>query len=176
MSFKDIDDREAIKKAVAEFDELGRDAFLSKYGFGRGRAYFLKFNGKTYDSKAIVGVAHKYQFGKALTSGDFSGGERTVVDLLRGLKFEVITKVASELYAGLTAEMVQNEINEFIRVGRDAYLKQYGGAAATKFFIEQKDVKIDAKPILVSALRKVPGNQDLSHNDVASTEMVSQNH
>ena len=170
MSFKDIDDREAIKKAVAEFEELGRDAFLSKYGFGRGRTYFLKLNKKTYDSKAIVGIAHKYQFGEALTPGDFSGGETTVVDLLKRLKFEVITKVASELYAGLTAEMVQNEINEFIQVGRDAYLKQYGGAAATKFFIEQKDIKIDAKPILVSALRKVPDNQDLSHNDVASTE------
>lgn len=170
MSFKDINDREAVMSAVAEFDKLGRDVFLSKYGFGRGRAYFLKINGKTYDSKAIVGVAHKYQFGNALAHQEFSGGERTVVDLLRGLKFEVVTKVTSELYTGLTAELVQNEINEFLRVGREGYLDQYKGAGAAKFYIEQSDMRVDAKPILVSALRKVPGNQDLSPNDVASTE------
>lgn len=170
MSFKDVDDREAVLGAVAEFDDLGRDAFLSKYGFGRGRAYFLKLNGKTYDSKAIVGVAHKYQFGTALAHGDFSGGERTVVDLLRGLKFEVVTKVTSELYKDLTAEMVRDEIKEFLREGRERYLNRYKGAGAAKFYIEHSDSRIDAKPILVSALRKIPGNQDLSPNDVASTE------
>jgi len=170
MSFNDVSDPDAIRGAVAEFDELGRDAFLSKYGFGRGRTYFLKLDGKVYDSKAIIGVAHKYQFGEALKHEEFSGGERTVVDLLRALKFEVVTRATLELYADLTVELVQEEIDEFARMGRDEYLKQYGGSGAAKFYIEQIGKNFDAKPILVSALRKLPGNQDLSTNDVASTE------
>ena len=50
--------REAILKAVAEYDELGHDQFLSKYGVDRARLYVLVHNGSRYDSTAIVGVAH----------------------------------------------------------------------------------------------------------------------
>jgi hypothetical protein len=47
---------------VAEYDSLGGAAFMSKYGFGRARSYFLEIDGKRYDSKAIMGAAHGYQF------------------------------------------------------------------------------------------------------------------
>ncbi len=42
----------------SEFDELGRDAFLRKYGFGRATQYALRIDGRDYDPKAIAGVAH----------------------------------------------------------------------------------------------------------------------
>ena len=80
----------AVLSAVAEYDELGQDAFLSKYGFHPARSYFLIRNGKTYDSKAIVGVAHGYLPGQQpLSARQFSGGEATVGLLLRRLGFNV---------------------------------------------------------------------------------------
>lgn len=89
MSLTDIT-TDAVLKAIAEYDELGRDEFLAKYGFDRARSYLLIHNGTAYDSKAIVGVAHGYlPDERALTSKQFSGGEATVGRLLRNLGFTV---------------------------------------------------------------------------------------
>ena len=81
----------AINKAVAEFDEIGQETFLKKYGFWKARNYFLIVNKKPYDSKAIVGVAYGYQFPKQrhLKSSEFSGGENTVRRKLESLGFTV---------------------------------------------------------------------------------------
>jgi hypothetical protein len=78
--------------AVEEFDRLGRDAFLEKYGFGRARRYFLSFRGHLYDSKAIVGVAYGIQFPAkgTLRPHRFSGGAATVQRKLEDLEFEVV--------------------------------------------------------------------------------------
>jgi 5-methylcytosine-specific restriction protein A len=91
MALADVTSHKAVLQAVREFDHLGRDNFLAKYGFGRARRYFLEINGRLYDSKAIVGVAHGYQFPQQgpLTSKDFSGGEATVQQKLEELKFTV---------------------------------------------------------------------------------------
>ncbi|MEV5683261.1 hypothetical protein AB0L68_08715 [Streptomyces sp. NPDC052164] len=51
--------RESVLKVLAEHDELGREAFLAKYGFGEARSYVLVHDGQEYDSKAVAGVAHK---------------------------------------------------------------------------------------------------------------------
>ena len=59
MAFADIT-AEAVHSTLVEFDYLGRDAFLNRYGFGQARSYFLVRDGKSYDSKAIVGCAHGY--------------------------------------------------------------------------------------------------------------------
>lgn len=89
MSLRNIT-RTEILAAIAEYDELSRDAFLGKYGFGRARSYLLLHNGKAYDSKAIVGAAHGFlPRERALTARDFSGGEATIGRLLRGLGFTV---------------------------------------------------------------------------------------
>ncbi|NBC38011.1 HNH endonuclease [Novosphingobium sp. FSY-8] len=74
---------------MAEFDALGRDAFLDKYGFGPAKKYTLWYEGRPYDSKAIVGAAFGYLPGKPkpLTSGEFTGGTATVVSLLERLGF-----------------------------------------------------------------------------------------
>src|SRR5712671_4348294 len=82
--------RRDILQAVAEYDRLGQDRFLEKYGFGAARSYRLVVDGKTYDSKAIVGAAHGFLPGQeALTAHDFSGGAATVGRLLSRLGFEV---------------------------------------------------------------------------------------
>ena len=59
MGLRDIT-RTAVLAAIAEYDRLGQDEFLDKYGFDRARSYLLIHNGKAYDSKAIVGVAHGF--------------------------------------------------------------------------------------------------------------------
>lgn len=80
----------AVRQAIAEFDRLGRDAFLDTYGFGRARDYFLFHNGQSYDSKAIAGVANQFLPGQvALTSGAFSGGENAAAGRLRELGFDI---------------------------------------------------------------------------------------
>jgi hypothetical protein len=79
MALSDITDPGAIRAAMAEYDNIGQEAFLIKYGFGRARHYNLQgAKGKAYDSKAIVGAAHGYQFPDRgpLRSSDFSGSDR----------------------------------------------------------------------------------------------------
>ena len=91
MALSDLTMRDAVLRAVEEYDHIGQDEFLTKYGFGRAREYFLAYNGKLYDSKAIVGAAHGYQFPQhgPLGPHDFSGGEATVQRKLEALGFEV---------------------------------------------------------------------------------------
>jgi 5-methylcytosine-specific restriction enzyme A len=89
-----VTSREAIQNAIAEHEELGREAFLSKYGFGTSTKYFLQEAGKLFDSKAIVGVAFGYQFPREgpLANTEFSGGDRTVARVLKSLGFTVVVK------------------------------------------------------------------------------------
>jgi hypothetical protein len=41
-----------VEAAISEFDELGRSAFLGKYGFRSARSYDLTIDGGRYDSRA----------------------------------------------------------------------------------------------------------------------------
>jgi hypothetical protein len=81
--------REAVLSALHEHDKLGVTAFRKTYGFQPARRYLLKHNGKSYDSTAIAGVAHKYALDGPLRPKDFSGGEATVVAKLIELGFEI---------------------------------------------------------------------------------------
>lgn len=91
MSFAEINSRSAVLAAIAEYELLGRDTFLEKYGFGRSLQYHLVHNEREYDSKAIVGAAHGYQFPNLgpLPHTEFSGGAATVQPLLQRMGFEV---------------------------------------------------------------------------------------
>ena len=89
MALGDIT-REAVLKAIEEYDALGQPAFLHRHGFDRARQYVLVHHGKRYDSKAIVGVAHGLLPGKTVLAADeFSGGKATVGQLLATLGFNV---------------------------------------------------------------------------------------
>ncbi|MGM1028964.1 MAG: HNH endonuclease [Actinomycetota bacterium] len=89
MKLSQLTDPDAVRKAIAEFDRVGRDAFLAVFGFGRASDYFVMTDGKRYDSKAIVGAAYWYQYGVRLGPSDFSGGNATVATRLEKLGFEV---------------------------------------------------------------------------------------
>lgn len=85
--------REAIEQAIAEYDELGRDAFLSKHGYGRATSYALVFDGHEYDPKAIAGVAYGFDHPNEgpLKNTDFSGGLQ-LRSAFRPAGFEVVLR------------------------------------------------------------------------------------
>lgn len=80
---------DAVLKAIAEHDELGRPAFLAKYRFSQARSYLLLHEGREYDSKAIAGVAHKWDHGRALLPEEFSGGKEHTAAWLKRAGFDV---------------------------------------------------------------------------------------
>lgn len=81
----------AIEAALREFDSLGSERFLAKYGYGDAKRYRINWNGRNYPSKAIVGAAHgKISGNKPLTPYDFTGGEKRVATLVRKLGFTVV--------------------------------------------------------------------------------------
>jgi MoxR-like ATPase len=81
----------AVDAAMDEFDSLGSEEFLRRYGYRKSRTYFVMRNGKRYDSKAIVGAAVGKQHPERgpLRPDEFSGGEATVQSKLEQLGFEV---------------------------------------------------------------------------------------
>ena len=108
MEWGKLTDPVAVRQAISEFDQLGREAFLNKYGYGIARAHFLRVAGKYYDSKAIAGAAYGYQHPDegALRNDQFSGGDATVKRRLNALGFAVTDApptTADELRERLTA-------------------------------------------------------------------------
>ncbi len=90
VNIAQLTDRAVVLAAIAEYDDLGQDEFLARHGYGPARTYFLQYDGRTYDSKAVAGVAYERQHpGSHVTAADFSGGELTVARALRALGFPV---------------------------------------------------------------------------------------
>jgi 5-methylcytosine-specific restriction enzyme A len=91
MALRDLTSREAVIRAIAEYDRVGAEEFLRANHFGPALTYFVVWDGRRYDSKAIAGVAHNYERRdlETLTTDSFTGGEATVAKKLRDLGFEV---------------------------------------------------------------------------------------
>lgn len=90
MALKDLNDRQAVLRALEEYDRLKRVPFLRTYGFGTADEYVLAHDGRYYDSKAIVGVAHLFQTGELLSNLAFKGGKKGAVRALKDMDFEVV--------------------------------------------------------------------------------------
>lgn len=82
MTFAELT-QEHILAALDECKTLGEAAFLKRHGYGRSTRYQLRYQGVSYPSKAILGVA------AGLTSKQFSGGAAHTVRVLGRLGFEV---------------------------------------------------------------------------------------
>ncbi|MGH2656736.1 MAG: hypothetical protein ACRDIZ_08595 [Actinomycetota bacterium] len=112
MAWQEIQNPESVLRAVQEFDRLGRDTFLEKYHFGKAYNYFLVIDRRLYDSKAVLGVAHGYEFPDKgpLRGAQFSGGQATVKRKLEELGFDV--RVLTGVEAGTTAYWWQGQREE----------------------------------------------------------------
>lgn len=94
LRLSDLTSVAAVQAALDEYERLGKEAFLQKYGFGEANNYLVR-NPRTQglaDSKAIASVALGYQYpeSEALRAGIFSGGAATVQRTLEQLGFEVV--------------------------------------------------------------------------------------
>lgn len=93
MGIGRLTSRAAVLAAIRLYDELGQTEFLSRFGFGEARAYLLVHDGRSYDSKAVAGVAYGLQFPAegTLSSAEFSGGigPAGAATVLRNLSFDV---------------------------------------------------------------------------------------
>lgn len=153
--------RESVLAAIAEFDSIGRDAFLERYGFGPARSYMLEHDGGLYDSKAIVGAAHGLATGRQLAAADFSGGAATVQRTLEALGFRVVSvgeaagrnarTRKSGVVAGLAREHIAAALVEWRRLGRDDFLARYGGSPAERYVVITPTDEADALALVLGA-------------------------
>lgn len=83
----ELTDPEAVTRAIAEFQALGREVFLQSFGLTGSRDYFAERQGMLIDSKPLLSVAYGYQYPEhgPLSVTQFSGGNSATVRVLRGL-------------------------------------------------------------------------------------------
>lgn len=81
--------RQHVLQALAEYDDRGGDAFLDLYGFAPTPAYQIVHEGRSYDTKAVLGVAHRFATGRLATPDAFSSDMAGAVAILRKRGFEV---------------------------------------------------------------------------------------
>jgi len=87
---------EHVLLALEEFDRVGADEFLSRYGFDHQGVFELLHNSSSYDSLAVLGVAHLRATGELAPQSDLSGGAEGAAEVLRGLGFTVDGEPAEE--------------------------------------------------------------------------------
>lgn len=75
--------RDSILAAIEECDRLGKVTFLRRYGFRESVRFVLRHDGRSYPSKAILGVA------AGLSSREFFGGAAHTAAQLTRLGFHV---------------------------------------------------------------------------------------
>lgn len=99
MPISELTSRSAVLAAIKEFDQLGRPAFLAKYGYSKALRYRLTHRGKLYDSKAIAGVAWGLQLhGDGERRPDnYTGGAHTSVTTLEKLNFKIVEEAEPTL-------------------------------------------------------------------------------
>lgn len=137
MPLSELTSRDAVLEAIREYDALGQDAFLVKYGYSRARRYQLLYDGKRYDAKAIVGVAFKYQFPERgpLVHSEFSGGDATVVPLLHKLNFDVQTIQEEDRIVSFASS--RNPVQK----GLEDFLATYSSTRSTTEFGQHNELK-----------------------------------
>lgn len=88
-SYSDLSDRAAVEWAMAEFDRLGRDAFLQEYGYREAKEFFVVAADDRYDSEAIFGAAYRRQHGVTLSHDDILSDEGAAARRIADLGFAV---------------------------------------------------------------------------------------
>lgn len=91
MPYRKIKDPLAVNQAIEEFDEVGRTAFLDKYGFLKAREYKVSVSGTLYDAPALMAAAYGYAFpdeGPLPSQSDV--GEAEAARALADLGYETI--------------------------------------------------------------------------------------
>lgn len=127
--------RAHVLKAIAEFDELGEQAFLSKYGYGPARSIFIEHEGRRYGQMAIAGVAWGLQhFGDGRERpNSYTGGAISTWPVLRRLGFRVVNRAEEEAAGnGVPPKLEPGRVYDWDELGalfefEPSYLQSAGG-------------------------------------------------
>lgn len=78
-----------ILQALAEYDARGGDQFLDVYGFTPSYDHPLVHDGRSYDTRAVLGVAHRFATGRIATPEEVESGFDGALTILRRRGFTV---------------------------------------------------------------------------------------
>jgi AAA domain (dynein-related subfamily) len=167
VGLEELTSRDAVLEAIAEFDRLGRDAFLAKYGYGGSKRYRIVHDGGDYDLKAIAGAAYGYQYPDhgPLGRDEFGSGRRSTVPKLESLGFEVraIEPVGQggRTWSGEGASAYDGHRVWLIRAGREGENEKLALARGMAIigWSELGDVGGASRDELKEAIRDVYGEQ-----------------
>lgn len=96
--------RADVLRTIEHCDALGKDTFLARYGFQDSVRYHLRHSGRSYPSKAILGVTLK------LTHDRFFGGAADTVPLLGQLGFHVRNSETGEVVDTLGLAKIRDDM------------------------------------------------------------------
>jgi hypothetical protein len=84
--------KDAVDLAIQEYDRLGQDRFLEKYGFGESGLKLKTNNGRVYDAEAILAAAvgKEHPNRGPLKPSEFKAARDEVADKLDELGFSVV--------------------------------------------------------------------------------------
>ncbi|QIL79338.1 HNH endonuclease [Diaphorobacter sp. HDW4A] len=106
----ELTDPNAVRQAIAECDQLGRDGFLKKHNCKRSWKHRLEYNGNLYDSDAIATAAFSIQHQrKPRRPRELPGSHPDIKSLLAHLGFLIVTtpNPSTELVIGDVYKRVQ---------------------------------------------------------------------
>lgn len=78
-----------VLRAITEHDERGADDFLAAHGFTPSTDATIRHDGRNYDARAILGVAHRHATGRLATPEEFRSSLEQALTVLRRRGFEV---------------------------------------------------------------------------------------
>ena len=144
--------RDAIERAIAEYDELGRDAFLNKHGFGRATSYALVVDGREYDPKAIAGVAYGIDHPDegTLKNTQFNGGVQ-LRSAFRPAGFDVVLRTPAD--AVVIRDLLEEFMSTYLTARAEPFRGDHSAAISLKQLAEtlamsapvtaRPDIKVD---------------------------------
>lgn len=84
-----------LLRAIAEHDAVGPEDFLAAHGFTASDDVVLVHEGRRYDARAVMAVAHRHATGRLATPEEFRSSIDQAVTILRRRGFDVTGATAS---------------------------------------------------------------------------------
>lgn len=78
-----------VLAAIAEHDERGAEAFLAAHGYEASPDAQILHEGRRYDARAVMAVAHRFATGRLATPEEFRSSLDQALTVLRRRGFEV---------------------------------------------------------------------------------------
>lgn len=84
-----------LLQAMAEHDDVGAEHFLAAHGFTASDDVVLVHEGRRYDARAVMAVAHRHATGRLATPEEFRSSLDQAVTILRRRGFEVVGRTTA---------------------------------------------------------------------------------